>query len=87
MSTRAWYSYNRASGGQHDPINFFYVTAANPTCAVSAPNLCSVLGIYQGFSDHPETFSQRLNSYITNALAFGTAQPTTGKKYVYLRST
>jgi len=84
MCTRAWYSYNRSTSGASDPINYFYVTSI-PGCVCSAPNMCAILGCYQDFSEHPQTFSARLNSYITNALAFGTCQPTTGKKYVYLR--
>jgi len=85
MSTRAWYNYNRDPSGQLDPINYFYVTSI-PACACSGSNICAILAIYQDFSEHPETFSSRLSSYINNALAFGTCQPITGKKYVYLRT-
>ena len=87
MATRAWYSYNRTTGGQLDATNYFYV-AATPTCATSAPFICSVLGIYDEFSDHPITFTPRLNSYISLALSQAAAQPAgANKKYVYVRTT
>ena len=87
MATRAWYNYNRAPGGQLDPTNYFYTTSI-PTCPISAPFICAILGLYDAASDHPITFSPRLNSYISLALSHAYAQPAgANKKFVYVRTT
>jgi len=86
MATRAWYSYSGTSGGEFNPINYFYVTSA-PICSIVGSEVCSLLGIYLSWSSHPATFSTNINSYVATALAFGVAQPLLPgqKKYVYMR--
>ena len=85
MATRAWYRYNRTPGGHQDPINYFYVSS-EPPCALTGTNICAVLGIYQDVADYPANFSDRLNSYISTALSTGSAQPTFGTKYVFVKN-
>ena len=84
MSTRAWYRYNDIPGGQLNPINYFYVSTA-PICSTTDPNVCSVLGVYSPASNHPSTFSPRLSSYISDAIAFAAAQPPSVKAFVYVK--
>jgi len=86
MSTRAWYQYNDVQSGQFSPANYFYVTNLPVFCGLTGSNICAVLGIYVSSSVHPATFTARLNSYIVNALAFASAQPATGKIFVYVKN-
>jgi len=85
MSTRAWYRYNDIPGGQLNPVNYIYRTAI-PICSITDPAVCAILGVYQFASSHPATFSPRMNSYISDALSYATAQPaTSGRLFVYMK--
>jgi hypothetical protein len=78
--SRAWFVYNIPTGDPLDSLNYAYTTIA-PTCA-SGTEVCAVLGIYDpvSYGNHPRPFTvgndQNLASYITNAQASGTPQPT-----------
>jgi len=85
MSTRAWYKYNCETGGELTPSNYTYVIALPAICATDRPDICAILGVFQEGSTHPASFSPRLNSYITASLSFASAQPASGKKFVYTR--
>jgi len=87
MATRAWYAYFGQPGGEFNASNYIYVQNA-PTCSTIDPNICSILGVYLPLTGHPATFGPRLNSYITNALAFDSAQPgpaSGGRAFVYVK--
>jgi len=95
--TRRWYTYNCASGGQHNHLNYFYIGNFFG-CLTAANNICSVLGIYSEdtgsstitYGTNPKSFAsdQQLDSYITDAFAGGTSAPSLSgqKRYVYVRN-
>jgi len=95
--TRRWYSYNCASGGQHNATNYYFVEDFPNNCQSCANDICVVLGVYSmvvggvttTFGTHPRTFTAdpKLASYITQALATGCYKPSgVGQKpYVYMR--
>jgi len=96
--TRRWYVYNGASGGQTNQANYFFVSNFPNSCAVTATNICAVLGVYeisgsgdddQIFGTNPQSFAQdtALFNYITAATGNTTYVPSgPGEKpYVYKR--
>ena len=100
MSTvdRRWYAYNGAPGGQHNQLNYFFVTSFPNTCVNSATNICAVLGVYSvttgsgttTYGTNPRAFATdpRLDSYITQTFAGGVRAPSGAaqKPYVYPRN-
>ena len=99
MSTvnRQWYSYNGAPGGQHNQLNYFFITSFPNACLTTANNICAVLGVYSvttgsgttTYGTNPRSFATdpKLDSYITQAFAGGTRYPSglNQKPYVYPR--
>jgi len=85
MSTRKWFTYNGASGGQQNPQNYFYTSANPPSCSLGK-QICAVYGLYTiGSGTHPGNFSSRIQLYISDALALGTPQPPLATPYILVQ--
>jgi len=97
--TRRWYIYNCANGGQLNHTNYYYISTFPNICAVSATDICAILGIYsiieeatgheQFFRINPQSFTQdtAIFAYITFATGNTPYVPggTGQKPYVYKR--
>jgi len=97
--TRRWYSYNNASGGQHNQLNYFFISTFPNACLTSANNICAVKGVYSQtsgsgttttYGTNPKSFTldPNLDSYITDAFSAGSPAPSGPgqKRYVYVRN-
>lgn len=74
--TRKWFIYNGQTGGQLNPLNYFYTTINPPVCPPVGQAICAIYGVYKiGSGINPENFSTRLSQYVIDALASGTPQP------------
>lgn len=81
-----WYCYrNLGSDTPAARLVTTNYTKGNPFCGCSAGNkLCAIRATGTSASPNPTTLSTNIQAYINNAGSC-TAQPVTGKKYVYCK--
>ena len=96
--TRRWYVFINIPGGQHGHWAYYFISNFPNACLTSANNICAVFGIYSEiisgvtftYGTQPKSFTSdwRLDSYITDAYASGTPEPSGPgqKRYVYVRN-
>ena len=85
-STRRWFVYNGAPGGQLNSLNYFYYSGFEPICSLGS-SICAVyaLEMFGGGSPWPQNFSPNIQRYIADAIAYASPQPSWPQSYVLVK--